>query len=66
MSLTPKTNIPSLFKETRVGLTPRADYHVSDTATGDNSEVDSVNVPEKLVQRSKQVINDPANRGVNS
>ncbi len=67
MSLTPKTNIPSLYKETRTGLTPRADYYIADAIAGDNTEGSSVGaVPENVVRRIKQTVNDPANKGVNS
>lgn len=67
MSLTPKINIPSLFRETKVGLTPRADYHIEKTVAGGIAQgKDGSALPEEVARRIKQTVKDPANEGVNS
>ncbi len=67
MSLTPKTNIPSLYKETKTGLTPRADYHIANDVAGDKFQgKDTVSVPGNVVRRIEKTVINPANKGVNS
>jgi hypothetical protein len=67
MSLTPKTNIPSLYQEARTGLTPRANYQIVYAVEGDKFQGrDAVNVPGNVVRRIEQTVNNHANKGVNS